>query len=187
MVPNGAIVTYSGKWPIPKCFFSPLIIRVGDFVGKVTARLLNSGLAVRDSRFTSEGFLVAGFPAEGTSITLQIQVQNQVGFGSPQDIISIVRHEVYQEFCAFPLSDSIPFQQNPGGGQTGTGQPAPSGPNVKACAGALNQNGNWDIGCWVSSLTNQGMWAIGLVAIGLLTLVVLLPAQSVRVIRAAQS
>lgn len=184
MVPHGAIVTYLGKWPSLGALST--FTRASTYVGAVAARLATAGLAVRDSSFSGETTLGFVSPS-GLDVKLVLQVQNRVGFGDPEDIIAVIRHHVFEYAGAFPLSDSIPFQQNPDGRQTGTGQPRPSGPTIKACAGALNQNGNWDIGCWLSSLTNQGMWAIGLVAIGLLTLVVLLPAQSVRVIRAARA
>ncbi len=122
LVPDQSILNYVGTWPIPIAFSNP---SSQDILNAVTAALENDGLEVRNSSATS-GYLSSTFTA-----TLQLQVNNGMGFTDPNDVISIVRHEVYVATGSFPAADSIPTMQTPGAaGPVATGQPA--GPGVAA-------------------------------------------------------
>jgi hypothetical protein len=118
MVPDQSILNYVGTWTIPIEFSNP---SASDIVTAVTAALENDGLEVRSASNTA-GYLSSTFTA-----TLQIQVNNGMGFSDPNDVISIIRHEVYVATGSFPTSDTIPTVQTPGAaGPVATGQPAPA-------------------------------------------------------------
>lgn len=127
IVPDGAIVTYQGKWPLTQWTGAT------DILSQVQAAISHSGaLAVRNS--TSDASWTQNtppFPLNSApfGVTLTLQVTNGMGFGDPNDIISIIRHFVYEVTGQFPIADTIPSFQVPGasGGQppidAGTGQP----------------------------------------------------------------
>jgi hypothetical protein len=119
MIPSGSIVTYTGRWPKPG--ISQLLGYTAQaLTGLVTKDLPTSGLIVRDSKYEANSFFSGSF-----TVQLILQVENGVGFDSPDDIISIVRHYVFQELYDYPLSDSVPTVQAPGASApTSTGQPA---------------------------------------------------------------
>jgi hypothetical protein len=161
MIPDGAILNYSGKWP-PGNFFG-----FSDYTGKVFADLTAAGLAVRSQTTDATTATLLG---TAINVNLQLQVQNGIGFDSPDDVISIVRHFVYQEAGAFPTADTIPtVQASPGQAPQSTGQPAPGGakPTVHACG-----DPSWgffdDPGQFITCLTQKGLSTLGLVLIGLM-------------------
>jgi hypothetical protein len=122
LVPDQSILNYVGTWPIPIAFSNP---SSQDILNAVVAALENDGLEVRNSSATS-GYLASTFTA-----TLQLQVNNGMGFADPNDVISVVRHEVFVATGSFPAADSIPTMQTPGAaGPVATGQPA--GPGAAA-------------------------------------------------------
>lgn len=119
MIADQALVTYQGTWTPTQALGS------NDIVSSVNTALSKDGLAVRD--FSSDaGFSQNTFPftlnLTPFHVTLKLQVQNGLGFSSPDDIISIVRHEVFTVTGIFPVSDTVPTVQNPGGTATNTGQ-----------------------------------------------------------------
>lgn len=160
MVPDQSVVIYQGKWQ------STQTKNATDVVNAVVGAIEDDGsLAVRNVS-TNVGTIAS--IAEATwpyplyagpfNVTLTIQVQNGQGFGDPKDIISIVRHFVYEITGQFPLADSIPTVTAPAGSQMATGQPpledAPPPNGVPV-----------DFATW---LENNALWiglAIGAIAI----------------------
>lgn len=160
MIPDGAILNYSGTWPPGNLFgFS-------DYTGKVYADLTNAGIAVRGASSDSGTAQLLGTKIH---LSLQLQVQNGIGFDSPDDVISIIRHYVYQEAGAFPDSDSIPtVQASVGSAPQATGQPGTSvSKTVHACG-----DPSWgffdDPAQFITCLTQKGLSTLGLVLIGLM-------------------
>lgn len=124
MVPDQAVVTYQGTWQNYDISATTGVLQA------VISALNKDGLTVRNSS-TNQGVL-GGIEASlgfgTTNVTLQLQVNNGQGFADPNDIISIVRHEVYVASGQFPLADSIPTVQTPGSSApTATGQPPVTG------------------------------------------------------------
>jgi hypothetical protein len=118
VVPDQSILNYVGTWTIPIEFSNP---SASDIVTAVTAALENDGIEVRSSSNT------AGYLSSTFTVNLQLQVNNGMGFSDPNDVISIVRHEVYVATGSFPTSDTIPTVQTPGAAApVATGQPAPA-------------------------------------------------------------
>ncbi len=152
MVPDQTVLNYVGTWTIPIEFSNP---SASDIVNVVTAALENDGIEVRSSSNTA-GYLSSTFTAN-----LQLQVNNGMGFSDPNDVISIVRHEVFVATGSFPTSDSIPTMQTPGAaGPVATGQPSPAlGPG----AAPLNFT------AWIEQ--NAAMIGIGVAALVLLPMV----------------
>lgn len=166
MIGNGAILTYKGTWTAGGLFQT-----VNDLVSAVTSDLLASGLAVRNSNINqSLGALIGSAGWGGTfGVTLQIQVENGLGFASPDDVISIIRNAVYQETGAFPTADSIPYDQEPGQTITATGEPSgsPLGSPSSGCIAGTNTDlsGSWSLSCWFSNLTTQGLSTVGMLVL----------------------
>jgi hypothetical protein len=182
MIPNGSIVTYRGHWP-----YSVALWSAANYVGEVGSGILTSGLAVRTSHF-SGSLIFQGVPFEGLDVELEIEVQNGVGFATPQDIISIIRHWVYVVGGEFPSSDTMPIVQTPGGRPSSTGQPSggtSSGVKPSVCTAKDVFNGLCNVTDWLDSLTTSGLFSIGLVAIGLLAAFFLIGARPVEVITRA--
>lgn len=125
IVPDQAVVNYQGVWPLGGKAAADLLSQVAGALGQ-------DGLTVRNMS-SDAGFLANSpnvpFVQQLTfKVQLQIQVTNGQGYGDPNDIISVIRHEVYAATGQFPISDSIPsFQvpptQNQAGGTVPTGQP----------------------------------------------------------------
>ena len=163
IVPNGALVNYQGAWPLGD--FS-----ASDLLAKVTAALVQDGLAVRgvssDAGFLAENPDVPTFVHVSTiNVKLQLQVANGQGYGDPNDIVSIIRHEVFAATGQFPLSDSIPSFQVPGAAPSQTDQP-----NAVPYSAIDNQasfsNQPLDLGSW---LQNNFVW-IAAAAVGFVVL-----------------
>jgi hypothetical protein len=176
-VNNGDVLTYIGTWTANGVFQT-----VNDLVSSVTTDILAQGLAVRNSSVDqSLGALIGAAGWGGQfKITLQVQVENGLGFASPDDVISIIRGAVYQETGSFPTGDSIPY-----GGQQGntpTGQPAgnPLAQSTGGCiAGTGNDlSGSWSLSCWFGNLTTTGLSTVGtLVLIAIVGLILLSKAE----------
>jgi len=162
LIPDGAIATYVGTWPH------------GDFtsadntVSQVLSKLQTSGIAsVSNPKIDANLTTTIGGPF---SVTLQLEVENGLGFSSNDNLISIVRHWVYVVTGDYPSSDSIPYIQMPhssGGGTITTGQPGVTTPKVTGCisGGAYDTSGAWSVGCWWSNLTSKGLSTVGLLAL----------------------
>lgn len=129
MVPDQSIVVYQGKWQ------STYTMGATDVIAAVSAALQSDGaVTVRNAssdagvaQSTIVGMTIQPGPF---NVTLQLQVTNGQGFGSPSDIASIVAHYVYQVTGSMPLTSSIPSVQAPGGGPAGTGQPGAIDPTT---------------------------------------------------------
>ena len=122
IVPNASVLTYQGKWPQSFNDTAPAILQ------KVINALNADGqLQVRNSSIDAS-FMQSYLPGITTApypVSLTLQVNNGMGFGDPNDVISIVRHYVYQLAGSFPVADSIPTVQIPVGQNAAgaTGQP----------------------------------------------------------------
>jgi hypothetical protein len=113
------------------------------------------GFAVRNSQLSTSGIASYVGLEDTFQVTLQLQVNNGQGFADPNDIISVIRHEVYVASGYFPLADAIPTMQTPDPTQpgglaaaVGTGQPtiagAPPPPGTSTSITAwLEQNAMW--------------------------------------------
>lgn len=167
MIPNGANLTYTGTWQ------TALGKTSADVIRGVSTGLLKNSLPVRS--FTSDatwatdfghGLGIAGAPFV---VTLHLQVENGLGFGSPNDIIALVRHWVYDTTGYFPITDSLPYaEQTPGRGEIPTGQPAapPTPPGGGCIAGTSNSlDGKFSISCWFGNLTTKGLTSVGFIAL----------------------
>lgn len=163
MIPDGSIVTYVGKWPLGT------YAGFADYTGAVLSDIAGAGLTVRGK---TGGFNFLN-SALGTpfDIQLTLQVTNGVGFNTPDDIISVIRHFVYNEEGNYPIADSIPYIQDPGGQQQVTGQPITTGTAATPAAHACGDP-SWgffdDPGQYISCLSTKGLSTLGLVFIGLL-------------------
>lgn len=121
-IENQAIVQYEGKWSaVPK-------IGAVELMRLVSAALSKDGLAVKDSSNDADFFQSTALPFIGAAltpfkVTLKLQVVNGLGFGSEDDITSLVRHEVFTVTNSFPVADAITTVQNPNQIATSTGQP----------------------------------------------------------------
>jgi hypothetical protein len=168
MIPDGSIVTYVGKWPVGN---SALL---GDYTGKVKSALSGDGIVTRgQSGGFGFGVQIFGTPFD---IQLSLQVENGLGFDSPDDIISLIRHEVYQACADFPISDSIPYVKTPNDEtQQATGQPTGSdlgatlkGPGAQHVCGDPSWSFFDDPGQYLQCLTTKGLSTLGILFIGLL-------------------
>jgi hypothetical protein len=153
MVPDGSIVIYQGKWAPTST------VGAQDVVAAVTAQLQADGaLAVRNvAQDSSWAQNTPPFPLNvGTfNVTLTLQVKNGMGFGDPNDIISIVRHYVYQVTGQFPVADSIPSVQPPAA-PDGTPS-APIATGQPGLPGAPSPTGSTDWATWFQN--NLGLVA----------------------------
>lgn len=154
MVPDQSVLTYQGTWQNTLTQTAQVVLQ------KVIAALTQDGFNVRNSSLSPlssvanfldlQNTAVLGLAEQITfNVTLQLQVNNGQGFSDPNDIISIVRHEVYVATGAFPSADSIPTVQTPGAAApVATGQPpvtgAPPAPGLTTdWTTWLEQNGSW--------------------------------------------
>lgn len=164
MIGQGSNLTYQGQWPANSTAFPADAIQ--QLVGSVSGDLAGSGLAVRNFSTDAPSFsavLYNGF--YGVTITLQV---TGLGFNSVDDIISIIRHFVYQEAGVFPASDSIPFV----GGSATTQLPNPNAPAPQS--GQPGHSTLSSIGQALSGLASGSGWVIGLVGIGMVAAVLLI-------------
>jgi len=180
MIGNGTILSYVGTWVT-----GPYVQTVNGLVSSVSSDLASVGLAVKNSNVDqSLGNIFANLGVGGQiKVSLTLQVENGLGYGSVDDVISIIRGFVYQESGQMPLADSIPYQQDAGGAQVATGQPdttTPLGSSSGGCiAGTSNDlSGSWSIGCWFGNLTTTGFSTVGvLVLIAIVGLILLSKAE----------
>jgi hypothetical protein len=121
IVPNASILTYQGKWPQSYNGTAPAILQ--EVINALNA---DGQLQVRNSSIDAS-FMQSYLPGITTApypVSLTLQVNNGMGFGDANDVISIVRHYVYQFAGQFPIADSIPTMQVPASSSSsGTGQP----------------------------------------------------------------
>ncbi len=169
MIPNNTIVTYTGSWPHGE------FTSADDMVQQVLAKLVTSGFASRSAPII-DATLVTTLGGN-FQVTLQLEIQNGIGYGTPDDVISIIRHWVYVISGMFPASDSIPIIQTPHGvtdpsqlppGTTvQTGQPGVTAPKSAGCVAgtAYDLGGSFSFSCWWDNLTTKGLSTVGLLAI----------------------
>jgi hypothetical protein len=179
MVPNGANLTYVGTW-VTNSFTQT----TNALLSAVSTDLVGVGIAVRNSDANqSLGNIILNVGVGGQfKVTLSLQVENGLGYGSVDDIISIIRGFVYQESGQYPLSDSIPYTQDDSGNTVPTGQPDTSRtPNKsEGCIAGSNNDlsGSFSVGCWFSNLTSSGLSTVGVLAlIGIVGLILLSKAE----------
>lgn len=157
MVPSGSIVTYVGQWSTT---FSQ---SASDVIQAVVTGLNGAGLPVKQQSNTAT-FLQSGLE-EPFSVTLQMQVDG-LGYNSPDDVISIVRHQVYLATGKFPFSDSLPYVQAPGATVKATGQPGQTAPQTGCVAGSSSDlTGAFSFSCWFKNLTTTGFASVGALAL----------------------
>jgi hypothetical protein len=149
MIPNHSVITYIGTWQTDR-WTSP-----NDTLTNVTAALQADGLSMRDAQVNVPLAVYLPLTAIKFNVHLTLQVENGLGFATPDDIIAIVRHEVYQVTGAFPSADSVPTVVAPGQAPQATGQPTPT-----ATPDALTS-----LSEWLKNLTTKGMWMIGVVLV----------------------
>lgn len=169
MISNGAILTYTGTW------YAALFSSSADVVANVAAKMTGAGLLVRSNKITQSFGAVAGgiigLGGNTFTVVLQIQVENGMGFNSPNDVISIIRHFVNDETGQFPSADAVPYvQATPGGSPNPTGQPDTtkdtSGGTPKCLAGdSHDTTGSFNISCWWGNLTSKGLSVVGVLAL----------------------
>jgi hypothetical protein len=159
-IANGDRVTYYGTWP--------KLGLLSDYFTKVLADLsANSGLAIRGQ--SGGPGISAALLGENFSVQLDLVVQNGLGFSSTDDIVSIIRHYVFEESGNYPIIDSIPFVNGKATGQPqgGVSAPSASGGGQFACG-----DPSWSFidapAQWFQCLTQKGLSTLGLVFIGLL-------------------
>ena len=155
MVPNQSVVNYQGKWT-PASFLG-----AQEVVSEVVQALSADGLTVRNVTQDS-GFLQntpgVPFSLNPFNVTLQIQVNNGMGFSDPNDIISIIRHEVYTVTGEMPLADSIPTVQMPASADVPAGQVVQTGQPSQPVA-----TPSVDVGSWLTN--NLALVALGAAAV----------------------
>jgi len=169
LIANGTIVTYTGSWPHGE------FTTADDMVQQVLAKLVTSGFASRSAPVVDATFVTT--LGGNFQVTLQLEVQNGIGYGSPDDVISIIRHWVYVVSGAFPTGDSIPVIQTPHniadpsqlppGTTVQTGQPGATATKSAGCVAgaAYDLGGSFNLGCWWDNLTTKGLSTVGLLAI----------------------
>lgn len=115
MVPDGSVVIYTGTW-VPHGTQGAT-----EVIQKASGILAQEGLSVRSVSSSAYRFLLNNT----FNVRLQIQVQNGMGYGSPDDIGSIVDNAAYQVTGSMPLTKgSISSVQVPGSvASTPTGEP----------------------------------------------------------------
>jgi hypothetical protein len=111
-----AIVQYEGVWTQVGTLVN--YTAATDIANRVGQRLLSDGLSVKDLQVSGAGIFGGG----PFNVSLKLQVTNGLGFASENDIILLVRHEVFTETNVFPSADTIPTVQNPNSSATDTGQ-----------------------------------------------------------------
>lgn len=163
MVPSGATITYVGTWR------TSLFKTADGIISQVSRDLSAAQLNVR-SQSNDASFLanLPGFLKESFNVTLHIEVDSDLGYGSVDDIVSIVRSNVYKETGFFPESDSVPYVQMPGqSGPTPTGETDPNAGRTQGCiAGTSNDtSGSFSISCWFGNLTTKGLSTVGIFAV----------------------
>jgi hypothetical protein len=155
MVPNGTVVTYQGVWPTVDVIS---LVGIGNSITSAVQPIIASaGFVILGSQST-EG-LIADIAASSFNVTLTLQVENGVGYGSVNDIISIIRNAVYQITGQFPLADSIPQVDTSGATPTGI----LSTPGVTESTSGIGSS----ISSFFSNLSSTTGISVGLIAVGI--------------------
>ena len=168
MYPVGTILTYNGQWATWSLTSSP-----DSIVSDVSADLATAGLPVRSykvnqslAQAASEIGLRVAF-----SVTLQLQVENGLGFVDDDSVIQQVRDSVNSVTGRYPTADSLPYKQTPlDSTPSPTGQPATQTAGVGSGGGCISgsgqdTSGSFSVSCWFKNLTTQGLSTVGLLAL----------------------
>jgi hypothetical protein len=177
MIADQAIITYQGTWTLGSPWSGPQ--GVASTINAIIAILTAAGLVSRTTPATTGSTLTdlaqtADVGDKTFSVTLSLQVENGMGFSSSDDAVSIIRNAVYQTVGSFPLSDSVPYVQNPGDTSSqATGQPgaAPKQPVNCATVSFFSDPAGW-LSCAESKVTSGIMF----VGIGLIAAIILITA-----------
>jgi len=164
-VPSGSIVTYVGHWPHTELLgFGSVDGAISDVTNDLLAnfQLYSKGVP-KTSLF---GGLLSSATGTGFDVTLQLEVDNGLGYGSRDDIINAVRSSVKTVLGDYPSSDSIPFVQIPGEkNPTATGEPGVTDTSACISGGGNDASGNFSIACWFKNLTTTGFASVGVLAV----------------------
>lgn len=120
-IQNHAILIYQGIWEaIPS-------VGATELASRVTSALIKDGFSIKDLTSDAGFFQSTAVPFLGAAltpfhVTMRIQVVNGVGYGSEDDVLSIIHHEYNVIVNKFPVSDTIPTIQNPNQSVVDTGQ-----------------------------------------------------------------
>lgn len=160
MIPNGSTFKYVGTWRAG-------LSRADVLTQNVVAALAVDGLVSRAAPKVNASLITTFGGSFG--VTLQLQVANGLGYGTIDDVISVIRHEVLDETGYYPSSDDVAGFTTPSGDTQSTGQPDnvdTSGDTAQCIAGSsTDTDGNFSISCWFKNLTTQGLSTVGLLAI----------------------
>lgn len=162
-VPSGSIVTYTGHWPHTEFLGFGSADRV---ISDVSNELISRFQLYTKTSSNSGGF-VAAATGTGFDVTLQLEVDNGLGYGSSDDIISAVRSAVQSVLGDYPSSDSIPYIQVPGASSPKpTGEPSQTPASAGCIAGSSNDtSGAFSLSCWFKNLTTTGFASVGVLAV----------------------
>jgi len=161
IIPNQSVVTWVGQ------ISGTAMKSVQDVVSAASAALQSDGLSV----IGTSGLPLAIFDIDlqwtsAPTVTLTLLVNNGMGFSAPQDIATVVNHEIYVA-SGFMPSGAITVVQAPGGSATqtaaGAGMPCPSGQSLNA-SGQCVPGMDW--GAWIQQ---NAVW-LGLGVVGLVLL-----------------
>ncbi len=163
MVPDQSVVTYQGTWQNNFSGNSATQTSPQVILQAVMQALGQDGFAVRNSQISTSGVASYVGLEDTFQVTMQLQVNNGQGFADPNDIISVIRHEVYVASGYFPQADSIPTMQTPDPTQPG-GLAAPVGTGQPTVAGAPPPPGSsTSITAWLEQ--NAAWVGLGLAAL----------------------
>lgn len=136
-----------------------------DIISEAASAIQVNGLHVRSNSYETPGILAQ---IEGDivgsykySVDLLVQVENEVGFGSADDAASLIDHAVYEITGHLP-THSVPQIMDAGGKiiqTTGPDVKVPPDPNKKTWEDSIVEG--------FKNLTSKGMWALGLVGLGI--------------------
>lgn len=167
MYPNGTILTYNGQWATWGLTSSP-----DSLVNAVSVDLATAGLPVRSYKVNqSFGQSVSEIGLRiAFGVTLQLQVENGLGFNDDNAVIALIRDSVHSVLGSFPTADSLPYKQLPAdSAPSPTGQPdvARDTTKPKGCISGTGKDtdNNFDFSCWFKNLTTQGLSTVGLLAL----------------------
>lgn len=164
MILDQAVITYQGRWNVT------VWNGAQEIFSAVAALLLQRGIAVR--KYDIAGGFVAMLPGTGGTfdVTADMQIENGMGYGSENDVNSIIRHAVLEVSGNYPTSDSIPCVRNPGETKcTATGQPDTSTPK-----GNVDCNNPSGISEYISCATAKLGSALMFIGVGLIAAFVLI-------------
>ncbi len=164
MIPNGAIVTYTGTW------IRETLKSADSTFNDVAPSITEAGIALRGAP-TIDASIFSSLPLSGGhfQVTFQAQVENGLGFDSVESLLAAISNVVKQVSGNPPLTQSLPYVQvDKNSPPMSTGEPGPSaaGGTPQCLAGSSSDtSGSFNISCWWSNLTSKGLSTVGLLAL----------------------